>query len=386
MRLNAFAVSILATAFLFAASRSVGSATDGDEKAIRSVIAEMMEDWNKHDVKSFMSHFTRDSDAVTRVGQWLRGRAKHEDHLLELHSSPFRDQLIGRNSTLPEVRFVTPDVAVAHEVVEEKTGKSIRTYVLSKKEGQWKVESDAINIIANSGNSLRPVSSGATKPNSILGKAIDALGGEERLSKIGAITWKTKGTILFGDHENKVNTQWTIQGLDHLRHEFELDFGGNTVKGINVVAGDEGWRKFGESRMELDSHAVASLKQHAYLAFVQITILPLKNPQFKAEEISEENIGGKPTAGVRAVGPDRKEFRLYFDRDSGLLLKLAANVEDFDGKEYLQETTFQNYKEIGGIKKAMKIEVKRKGERFQEHQLTEFQILDKVDPQTFAIP
>jgi len=385
--MKVFALAALAGAVLLVAglacAKAADSASNDEEQAIRSILAEMMENWNNHDIKSFMSHFTVNSDAVTRVGQWIRSRDQHEEHLLELHQSPFRDQLIGRRSTVEDVRFLTPDVAVAHEVVEEKTGKSIRTYVLSKQAGQWKVEADAINVIAGPREVLNHFGQ-ATNADAILDKAIHALGGEEKLSQIKAATWKTKGTISFGDHANQVRTQWTVQGLDHLRHEFEAEVGDNQVKGINVVAGDKGWRQFADNRMELGQDAVAHLKQHAYLAVIQIAILPLRSQQFKVEVASDVNINGQPAAGIRAIGPDGKEFKFYFDKDTGLPVRLVATVADFDGNEYTQETTFSQYRQIDGIKKATKIELKRDGRPFQEHELTEFRILDKVNPETFS--
>jgi hypothetical protein len=61
-------------------------------------------------------------------------------------------------------------------------------------------------------------------------------------------------------------------------------------------------------------------------------------------------------------------------------------VIGFQGQEYTQETTFADYKDFDGIKKATKVEVKRDGEKFQEMEVTEFKVLDKVDPDAFAEP
>jgi uncharacterized protein (TIGR02246 family) len=101
----------------------------------------MAEDWNRHDVKSFMSHFADDGDIVNRFGQRYEGRAKAKEHLTKLHELPFRDSLVGRVSTVESVRLVTSDVAVVHEHSKEGNGGSIWTYVLSKKKEGWQVES-----------------------------------------------------------------------------------------------------------------------------------------------------------------------------------------------------------------------------------------------------
>ena len=47
--------------------------------------------------------------------------------------------------------------------------------------------------------------------------------------------------------------------------EFEGKFGDNDVKGVTVLSGDKGWRKFGENDMEMDGDAIANEKRRIYL-------------------------------------------------------------------------------------------------------------------------
>jgi hypothetical protein len=49
-------------------------------------------------------------------------------------------------------------------------------------------------------------------------------------------------------------------------------------------------------------------------------------------------------------------------------------------------TTFKDYKDFDGIKKATKVESKRDGEDFLKSEVTEFKVLDKVEPATFSEP
>jgi uncharacterized protein (TIGR02246 family) len=120
---------------------SRSAAREGDEKVIRALLGQMGEEWNAHDIKSFASHFAEDADVVNRRGRWMKGRAEIEKHLVALHASPSRDRLVGRSSKVEQIRFITPDVAVAHERTKEETGRSIRTYVLQRRGGQWWVQS-----------------------------------------------------------------------------------------------------------------------------------------------------------------------------------------------------------------------------------------------------
>jgi hypothetical protein len=221
----------------------------------------------------------------------------------------------------------------------------------------------------------------------VLDKAIKALGGEEKLAKLKAATWKGKGTISFGDNDNEFTSQTTVEGLDHFRQEFEGEFMGNKVKGVTVLVGDKGWRDFGGMKMEMDKDAVANEKRNVYLQLVAATVVPLKGKGFKVEGLAgEEKVGGKPAVGLKVTGPDGKDFKLYFDKESGLPVKQVAKVVGFMGEEFTQETTLGNYKDFGGIKKATKVESTRDGQKFLAQQITEFKALDKVDPKTFAEP
>jgi hypothetical protein len=225
-----------------------------------------------------------------------------------------------------------------------------------------------------------------TDVKTILDKAIKALGDEAKVGKLKSATWKTKGKITFNGNDNEFTGTATVQGLDHFRSEFEGEFGGNKVKGVTVLAKDKGWRKFGDNKMEMDEKAVANEKRTVYLQVVPMTLLPLRSKGFKIEAAGDKKVGDKPAVGLKITGPDRKDFTLYFDKASGLPVLLVAKVVGFQGNEFTQETTFADYKDFAGIKKATKIVSKRDGEKFLESTITEFKALDKVDPKTFEEP
>jgi hypothetical protein len=217
-------------------------------------------------------------------------------------------------------------------------------------------------------------------------KGIKALGGEEKLSKAKALTWKGKGTINFGGNENGFTNQATHQGLNQYRGEFEGDFMGNKFKGYTVLNDDKGWRRFGEDTMALDKDALGNEKRNAYLQVVPVTLIALKGKDFKVEAAGEEKVGEKPAAVIKVTAPDGKDFKLYFDKESGLPVRLVASVVGFMGDDAVQETTFSDYKDFGGIKKATKVETKRGGEKFMNQEISEFKVLDSVDAKTFDEP
>ena len=218
-------------------------------------------------------------------------------------------------------------------------------------------------------------------------KGIKALGGEEKLTKAGAYSWKSKGTITFNGSDNEISSNVTLQGLDHFRSEFEGKFGDNDVKGVTVLSGDKGWRKFNDNESEMDADAIVNEKHRINIQAIPTTLVQLKGKGFKVESAPEEKIGDKPAAGIKVTSPEGKDFTLYFDKESGLPVKLVTKVAGFGGGEdFTQETTFSDYKDFDGIKKATKISSKRDGEKFVDVEISEFKVLDKVDPETFTQP
>jgi hypothetical protein len=58
----------------------------------------------------------------------------------------------------------------------------------------------------------------------ILDKAVKALGGEDKLTKIEAAVWKGKGKMIIGDNqEHEFASQTIAQGFDRFRSELEVE-------------------------------------------------------------------------------------------------------------------------------------------------------------------
>jgi hypothetical protein len=226
----------------------------------------------------------------------------------------------------------------------------------------------------------------ADDPKAIIDKGIQALGGEEKLAKAKAYSWKSKGKIKFGDNDSEFTVEGTVQGLDHLYTKFSGNFMDNKIEAVAVLAGDKGWRTFMGMTMDLEGDMLANEKRNLYLQVIPSTLVPLKDKNFKLEAAKEDKVGDKPAVGVKVTAPDGKDFTIYFDKASGLPVKVVAKVLGFMGEEFTQEAILSSYKEFDGIKKATKSEVMRDGNKFLDSEVTEFKVLDNVDPKTFAKP
>jgi uncharacterized protein (TIGR02246 family) len=107
-----------------------------DETAIRSLLARMADAWARGDAEAYAECFTEDSDYVTFNGMHLRGRAENR----EAHDPLFRSVLKGTriDPRVEDISFLAPDVALVHTASSAR-GKSLQTFVIVKRAGQWQV-------------------------------------------------------------------------------------------------------------------------------------------------------------------------------------------------------------------------------------------------------
>jgi hypothetical protein len=221
----------------------------------------------------------------------------------------------------------------------------------------------------------------------LLDKGIKALGGEANLTKFKAATWKGKGKIHFGDETADFTGEWALQAPDQFRVALEVTGKQAAFKQVRVLNGDKGWKKDdNEETTELPKETLAEEKKNMHAHWVA-TLVPLKDKALKLAPLPEGKVGDRPVVGIKVTGPDKREFRLFLDKDTGLPLKSEWTVRNLgSAKEVTQEVTYADYKEVEGIKRAMKLTVQRDGKPFAEQEISDFKPAEKLDDKTFAKP
>jgi hypothetical protein len=221
----------------------------------------------------------------------------------------------------------------------------------------------------------------------IVDKAIASHGGEKRLRAIRAFRWESKGKMRPDRDPSEFTNRVTVDGLDRYRGEFEWGFNGTKYKTVMALNGDQAWRQSNNRRVESGPRLLAEMKHTAFVHAVTTTLIPLKADGVKLESAGETRVGDKLASAVRVTGTDGREFTLWFDKVSGLLLK-AAEIPNLgpQAPKITTETTFDNYVKSDGIYRATKISQLNDGQRFREEEITRFQVLEKVALETFERP
>jgi uncharacterized protein (TIGR02246 family) len=145
---NLFAVALLALIFFSFASASnaqTPSTANTDEAAIRQIVQQVQDAWNAHDGKAFAAPFATDADYIVVNGMYAKGREAIERGHTGIFTTIYKDS---RNvATFKSVRFLRPDVAVAH--IEwnlefkingaPQKGHAMNMMVLTKEGGKWSI-------------------------------------------------------------------------------------------------------------------------------------------------------------------------------------------------------------------------------------------------------
>ena len=158
---------------------------------------------------------------------------------------------------------------------------------------------------------------------------------------------------------------------------------------VRVVNGDKVWEKMGDDATALDDKdKIKEAKEEVYADWVS-SLLPLvKGKGFKLEPLGEVKVDGKPAAGVRVSHEGHRDLNLFFSKDTGLLVKSEHTVKDFldGGNEKMAETLYSDYKEVGGVKRPMKLVINHDGKKYVEAELSDYEAKEKIDASQFDKP
>ena len=116
-----------------------------DEEAVKQIVRQLQDGWNAHDGKAFAAPFAEDADYVVVDGMKIKGREEVEKGHVRIFSTFYKES--HNVATLKSVRFLRPDVAVAHVEwnLEVKPGgekvRAMNSLVLTKDGGKWSIAS-----------------------------------------------------------------------------------------------------------------------------------------------------------------------------------------------------------------------------------------------------
>jgi photosynthetic reaction center cytochrome c subunit len=193
---------------------------------------------------------------------------------------------------------------------------------------------------------------GPPTADQILGKYLQSVGGAEAAARIS--TRVQKGTLTVGSQHFPVEILTKAPSKRVTTVHFP---GGDSVTG---VSGDEGWLSTpGHALHDMSPAEVEAAKMEAELFFpagLQRAFKELRVQQ-------KEQINGHETYVVLGMRDNQPPTQLYFDEESGLLVRVLRYAETPLGRNPTQ-IDYEDYREEGGVKTSFRWTIARPNGRF----------------------
>jgi hypothetical protein len=215
----------------------------------------------------------------------------------------------------------------------------------------------------------------------VIDRAIKAHGGAAGLAKVAVASHTESGVHLLGGKEVPFTSEVVHSLPERIRLEVLLD---KKFPFVSVVDGDKGWQRAGGMTFELSGPRVKEIREEAYVWWLA-TLAPLKQDVFQLAPVPDDRVDGQPAAGVKVSCRGHADTRLYFDKRSGLLVKIARRVPEAGvpvDKEYL----YSDYKEFDGVKLPAKEVMTLNGKKGAERTVSAYKFLSRPDKNAFAKP
>jgi hypothetical protein len=194
---------------------------------------------------------------------------------------------------------------------------------------------------------LGPVLQGRSEetPRALLTKAIEALGGEAQLGRIQAVHTKLKGVY----HELD-DAAFTGEVFTQLPGQFKLvlqiDVANMRLTTTQVLNRQKAWIRINEDDDPVDDATLADMQRSAYIEQVTRLFPLLRDKAYTLVPLAETKIQGASAAGIQVSSKGQPDIKLYFDNNTGLLIKTAyRRLDAMTKKEVLREEYYSDYRE-----------------------------------------
>jgi hypothetical protein len=218
----------------------------------------------------------------------------------------------------------------------------------------------------------------------VIEQGIKARGGAEALGKAQLMVRKAGGQFSILGKDVPFADELTAQPPDRYRLEVDAAPAQAKVRMMVVINGDKGWQSTGGAAVELPPERVKELREDGYALWLA-TLVPLTKDDFALAPLAEIKLGGRPAVGVKVSRKGHRDVKLYFDKESHLLVRMERQASDA-GVVVDKEESYADYKEFDGVKMPTKLVQYLSGKKFVDITTATYRFPSRVDDSTFTRP
>lgn len=229
-----------------------------------------------------------------------------------------------------------------------------------------------------------PAQDDAAKPQQLIDRAIEAIGGTKALNKTRNTIIEDEGTYYgMGDGvPYKGRYVFVLGNPGRYRMEIIDTF-------VSVTDGDKAWISVMGMTLDLEGDAL-EVARHGVLVNYVTSLVPLQKPnkQFKLSPAEPETVDGEECAGIKIDHDNMPTVTIHFSKKTGLIkkTKYLTKAQELGFKEVTDETIFHEYKKFDGVQSASKMTIFRDGKKFVESNPKSVTYPKQIDESEFKKP
>ena len=232
------------------------------------------------------------------------------------------------------------------------------------------------------------------KAEAVVKKGIEAHGGADALNKYKGGRMKMTGEVSILGMNLEFTGSLAYSLPDRYRLQMSLEVMGQKLDIQQLVKGETVKSTITAAGMTMNAPGGDAEKEELKTAAVlqeaeQLTPL-LDAKKFTIKAADDADVNGKKAA-VIVVQPKavKKEIKMFFDKESGLLVKTAHRGmgvgEDGQPKEVDEESYGADYKKVNGVQVPTKLTVNHDGKKFMTVKVSDYELSDKIDDKEFTV-
>jgi hypothetical protein len=230
-----------------------------------------------------------------------------------------------------------------------------------------------------------PVTAGDDAARAIIERAIKAHGGQERLEKLKAERVTLKGTMTLNEKPVEFTGETTLNPPSQMRSVTELMLEPKPRTIVQLLNGEKAVVAIDGQPQPVVASGVQEIRDIMMLNRAARLTPLLSDKGFELTVLDESKVNDKPVVGVQVRLKNHTDLKMYFDKESGLLVK-TEHLREESKKKVTQEEFYSEYRDVDGYKRPKKTVVHRGGKPFIEMEEVEVKYLDKVDETLFTKP
>lgn len=217
-------------------------------------------------------------------------------------------------------------------------------------------------------------------------RAIVAHGGLDKLSAARADRIQFKGTLHVGTATVPFTDEVVIQPPGQFKSTVRISENGRTRTIVHLLDGDKASILVDGQPQPVSSSNLAQMRQTLQLAQAMKLVPLLTDPAFSVALVGEYQHNGRPVVCIRVAGHSQRDLRLYFDKETALLIKSEHLLDGVGGKDVKQEALYSDYREVGGYLRPGRVSAFRDGNKVMETELIDARRFDRIDAREFNQP